>query len=142
MSGGAWTAGGGAWRRRDGDGGRRGKAVPAAALAGSLPRTPWRARPHPPAPVGVPACTSLCPTRRAAPARGGSGAESGRLTNSPACLSPPVAPVFRRAAETKEMWFKSTLLATGLIIGPFTAFVLFKELTHPEHAHGTVYSHM
>jgi len=43
--------------------------------------------------------------------------------------------------QSKEMWYKATLLAAGAVIIPFSAFILYKEMGH-EHHHGKVYTHM
>lgn len=45
-------------------------------------------------------------------------------------------------AESKEMWYKTTVGSVAAIVTPFTLYVLYKEATHHHHEHGTVYPHM
>lgn len=45
-------------------------------------------------------------------------------------------------AEHKELWLKTTIAMATLLIVPYTAFVLYKEVTHEHHEHGAHYPHM
>jgi hypothetical protein len=81
------------------------------------------------------------PSRRAARAwslRGGCGRQHRSSTTNRIVLSSSIPLV----ADSKEMWYKSTIYAIGGIVIPFTLFTLYKEATHHHHEHGTVYPHM
>lgn len=60
------------------------------------------------------------------------------------CVPNPsfASPSFPPRAEHKELWLKTTVAMTGLLILPYTAFVLYKEATHEHHEHGPHYPHM
>ena len=60
---------------------------------------------------------------------------------SPLILPPPTSahpPLF---LSDKELWLKVMAVATAVVIIPFTAFTVFKELTH-EHHERVEYAHM